>query len=104
MCVCVHICLCIFMYIACLCNCIEPKIENLLRKNQNGLERNRSTISQILTIHRNLVGVNAKNLVASILFVDFTMAFYSIHRGKMEKNFTCPRPTKRNYHSHNDAI
>ena len=31
-------------------NCIEPKIENILRKNQNGFRRNRSTTSQILTI------------------------------------------------------
>ena len=66
-------------------NRIEPKIDNILRKNQNGFPRNRSTISQILTIRRILEGVWAKNLQATILFVDFTKAFDSIHRGKMEQ-------------------
>ena len=53
------------------------------KKNQNGFCRNRSTTSQILTIRRVLEGVRAKNLQATILFVDFTKAFDSIHRGKM---------------------
>ena len=66
-------------------NSIEPKIENILRKNQNGFRRNRSMTSQILTIRRILEGVRAKNLQATILFVDFTKAFDSIHRGKMEQ-------------------
>ena len=68
-----------------LCNFIEPKIHNILRKNQNGFQRNRSTTSQILTIHRILEGVRSKNLQATILFFNFTKAFDSIHRGKMEK-------------------
>ena len=41
--------------------------------------------SQILTIRRILEGVQAKNLQATFLFVDFTKAFDSIHRGKMEQ-------------------
>ena len=73
------------IYNALLCNCIEPKIENILRKNQNDFRRNRSTTSQILTIHRVLKGACAKNLEATILFVDFTKAFDSIHRGKIEQ-------------------
>ena len=40
---------------------------------------------QILTIRRILEGVRAKNLQATLLFIDFTKAFDSIHRGKMEK-------------------
>ena len=72
------------IYNALLQNRIEPKIDNILRKNQNGFRRNRSTTSQILTIHRILEGVRAKNLQATLLFVDFTKAFDSIHRGKME--------------------
>ena len=63
-------------------NRIELKIDNILRKNQNGFRRNGSTASQILTI---LEGVRAKNLLATILLVDFTKAFDSIHRGKMEQ-------------------
>ena len=70
------------IYNALLRNHIEPKIDNILRKNQNGFRRNRSTS---LTIHRILEGVRAKNLLAALLFVDFTKAFDSIHRGKMEQ-------------------
>ena len=66
-------------------NRIEPKIDNILRKNQNGFRRNTSRTSQILTIRRILEGVRAKNLQATLLFVDFTKAFDSIHRGKMEQ-------------------
>ncbi len=33
----------------------------------------------------NIEGVRAKNLQATLLFVDFTKAFDSIHRGKMEQ-------------------
>ena len=40
---------------------------------------------QILTIHQILEGEHAKNLAATILFVDFVKAFDSIHRGKMEQ-------------------
>ena len=40
--------------------------------------------SQILTIHRILESIRAKNLQVTLLFVDFTKAFDSIHRGKME--------------------
>ena len=67
-------------------NRIEPKIDNILRKNQNGFRRNRSMTSQILTICRILEGVRAKKkLQLTLLFVDFPKAFDSIHRGKMEQ-------------------
>ena len=72
------------IYNALLQNRIEPKIDNILRKNQNGFRRNRFTTSQILTI-RKILGVRAKKLQATLLFVDFTKAFDSIHRGKMEQ-------------------
>ena len=70
------------IYNALLRNRIEPKIDNILRKNQNGFRRNRSTTSQILTIRRILEGVRAKNLQATWIF---TKAFDSIYRGKMEQ-------------------
>ena len=38
-----------------------------------------------MTIRRILEGERAKNLQVTILFVDFTKAFDSIHRGKMEQ-------------------
>ena len=40
---------------------------------------------EILTICRILEGVRAKNLQATILFVDFTKASDAIHRGKMKQ-------------------
>ena len=73
------------IYNALLRNRIEPKIDNILRKNQNGFRSNRSTTSQILTTRRILEGVRAKTLQVTILFVDFTKAFDPIHRGKMKK-------------------
>ena len=73
------------IYNALIRNHIEPKIKNILRKNQNGFRGNRSTTSQILTIRRILEGVRAKKLQAIILFVDFTKAFDSIQRKKMEQ-------------------
>ena len=38
-----------------------------------------------MTIHRILEGVHAKSFDATILFVDFSKAFDSIHSGKMEQ-------------------
>ena len=73
------------IYNVLLCNRIEPKIEKILWMNQNDFHRNRSSTSQILTMRRILEGVRSKNLKATILFVDFFKAFYSIHRGKMEQ-------------------
>ena len=55
------------IYNALLRNHIEPKIDNILRKNQNGFRRNRSTTSQILTIRRILEGVRSKNLQATLI-------------------------------------
>ena len=60
-------------------------MEEVLRINQNGFRKNRSTIGQILTVRRLIEGVQAKNLEAAILFVDFTKAFDSVHRGKMSR-------------------
>ena len=48
------------IYNARLRNRIEPKIDNILRKNQNDFRRNRSMTSQILTIRRILEGVRGK--------------------------------------------
>ena len=91
------------IYNALQCNRIEPEIEKILRKNQNGFRRNQSTKSQILTIRRILEDVGAKSLEATILFVDFSKAFDSIGR-EDGANTSCLRPTQRNRRSHNDAI
>ena len=92
------------IYNAQLRNRIEPKIDNILWKNQNGFRRNRSTTSQILTILRIIEGVRAKNLQATLLFVDFTKAFDSIHRGKMEQILQAYRRPKKNRSSNNNSL
>ena len=51
---------------ALLLNCIKPEYEKILKKKQNGFRRNRSTASQILTIHRIIEGVQEKSLVNTI--------------------------------------
>ena len=68
-----------------LLNHIKPEIKKILKKNQNGFQSNRSMTLQILTIHQIIEGVCVKNLEATFLFVDFSKAFDSIHREKMEQ-------------------
>ena len=75
-------------------NRIEPKIEKILRKNQNSFRRNRSTTSQILTIRRFLEGVRAKNQLTTISFIDFSKAYDSIHRGRMDQILLAYSPRK----------
>ena len=64
---------------------IRPALEIVLRPNQNGFRPNRSTTGQILTIRRLIEGIKSKNLKAVLTFVDFTKAFDTIHRGKMNE-------------------
>ena len=68
-----------------LLNRIQPEIEKILRKNQNGFRKGRSTTGQILTLRRLIEGIKAHNLEATILFVDFSKAFDSIDRSKLEE-------------------
>ena len=91
------------IYNALLRNRIEPKIDNILRKNQNGFRRNRSTTSQILTIRRILEVDRAKNLQATLLLS--TLPRPSIpYTEKDGTNPTSIRPTKRNHSSNNDSL
>ena len=62
---------------------MRPAVDIILRTNQNGFRTNRSTSGQILTFRRIIEGANANNLTATILFIDFSKYFDSIHRGKM---------------------
>ena len=43
-------------------NRIQPKEEKVLRRNQHGFRKNRSTVGQILTVRRIIEGVRVKNL------------------------------------------
>jgi len=44
-------------------------------KTKNGFRQKRSTESQILTIRRIIEGIKAKNLLAVLMFIDFSKAF-----------------------------
>ena len=62
---------------------IQPAIDEILRSNQNGFRKNRSTVGQILTVRRIIEGLKEKNLVVCIIFIDFSNEFDSIHRPTM---------------------
>ena len=71
------------VYNTLLLNRIRLEIEKNLRKNQNGFRGQRSTTSQILPIHRIIEEVCAK--ISRRQFVDFSKAYDSIHKRKMEQ-------------------
>ena len=66
-------------------NRVELEIGKILRKKENGFRKNLSTTSKIYTLYRFLEDVRTKLREATILFVDFSKAFDSIHREKMEQ-------------------
>ena len=80
------------LYNKMLLNRIVPHIETLLRKNQNGFRRGRSTLSQILCLRRlieesqalnNDLALQALNNDLALVFVDFSKAFDLVDRNKM---------------------
>ena len=68
-----------------LLNRIQPHLEKVLRDNQNGFRPGRSTTSHILALRRIIEGTKAKNLQATMVFIDFKKAFDSVHRGLLMK-------------------
>ena len=64
-------------------NRIQPFIDPLLRPNQNGFRKGRSTLPQILSIRRILEECRIGNKTAALVFVDFSKAFDSISRDTM---------------------
>ena len=64
-------------------NWIVPALEPILRKNQNGFRRGRSTLSQILCLRRLIEESQAFNKDLALVFVDFSKAFDSVDREKM---------------------
>ena len=88
----------------------EPKIDNILRKNQNGFRRNRSTTSQILTIRRILEGVRAKKKPTGDITICRLYQGLRFHSQREDgTNQTGIRPTKKNKNkknrsSNNDSL
>lgn len=66
-------------------NRVQPVLDPLLRPNQNGFRPGRSTTAHILALRRIIEGVKRKDLKAALLFLDFSKAFDSVHRGKLIK-------------------
>ena len=66
-----------------LLNRMVPAVDPLLRNNQNGFRRGRSTISQILSIRRIIEEMRRLNKEVTLCFVDFRKAFDYICRETM---------------------
>ena len=64
---------------------IRPDIYPILRKNQNGFRKNRSTTGQILIIRRILERVKSKNQLLTLLFINFSKAVDTINRKKKKE-------------------
>ena len=64
-------------------NRIVPFVEPLLRNNQNGFRKGRSTLSQILCLRRIIEETQACKKDLALVFVDFSKAFDSVDREKM---------------------
>ncbi|KAL5271253.1 hypothetical protein ACHWQZ_G001778 [Mnemiopsis leidyi] len=63
-----------------LLNRIYPHVDPLLRPNQNGFRRGRSTLPQILALRRIIEECRIGKKSAAIVFIDFSKAFDSINR------------------------
>ena len=66
-------------------NRLVPFVNPLLRKNQNGFRKGRSTLSQILSLRRIIEESKACNKDLAFVFVDFSKAFDSVDREEMFK-------------------
>ena len=64
-------------------NRIQPQLHPLLRNNQNGFRPKRNTIAHILALRRLIEKAKRNNVSATIVFVNFSKAFDSVHRAKI---------------------
>lgn len=71
------------VYNSMLLNRISPHLDPILRRNQNGFRKGRSTLPQILAIRRIIEELKISKRKASIIFVDFSKAFDSVNRKVM---------------------
>ena len=68
-----------------LLNRIAEFVDPLLRRNQNGFRKGRSTTPQILALRRIIEELKISKKKAAIVFVDFKKAFDSVNRSIMFK-------------------
>ena len=71
------------LYNTLLLNRISPHLDPILRRNQNGFRKGRSTTPQILAIRRIIEELKISRKKAYIVFVDFSKAFDSVNRKAM---------------------
>ena len=71
------------IYNRCLLNRIRPVIDRVLRTNQNGFRKGRSTTSHLLALRRIVEELKNHDKEAVITFIDFRKAFDSINRERM---------------------
>ena len=68
------------IYKSMLLNRITPRLDPILRRNQNGFRKGRSTTPQILASKRIIEELKISKQKASLVFVDFSKAFDSVNR------------------------
>ena len=76
-------CIAAKIYNKLLLNRIFPVLNPILRRNQNGFRKGRSTIAQILALRRIIEEMKNGNKELTIVFVDFKKAFDSVNREVM---------------------
>ena len=64
-------------------NRIQPHLDPLLRNNQNRFRPKRNTTAHFPALQRIIEEAKRNNVPATIVFVDFSKAFNSVHRAKM---------------------
>ena len=68
------------IYNSLLLNQISENIEPILRQNQNGFRKGRSTLPRILALRRIIEEICASSRNATLVFLDFSKAFDSFNR------------------------
>ena len=71
------------IYNSLLLNRISEHIEPILRRNQNGFKKGRSTLPQILALRRIIEEIHTSSRNATLVSIDFSKAFDSVSRKTM---------------------
>ena len=66
------------IYSALLLNRIQAEMGNIIRRNQKRFRKGCSAIGQILIVRR-IIGVKARQIPTTLLFVDISKTFDAVH-------------------------